>query len=72
MDAFWLIPFGIIAILFLIILYAGIKGRPLKPSDPHVLVDKPSTGPDIDESVKSRDWSTRPVGSFLDWFYGRK
>jgi len=70
MDAFWLIPVGILVIVFFWVFYAHIKKQPESPSNPRVLVDKPSNEPSMDQSTKDRDWEGRPCGSFLDWLRG--
>jgi hypothetical protein len=67
MDAFWVIPSGIVGILFIWGLYSYIKRLPESPGKSQVLVDKASDGPAVDPSVtSSRDWSERPCGSVLD------
>lgn len=71
MDVFWIIPLGIVTALFLIGFYVYINSRPLTPSDPQVLLDKPSDEPAVDEATKARDWSGRPCGAFLDWQRGK-
>jgi hypothetical protein len=66
MDAFWLIPVGIVVIAFLWGLFAYLKRQPDSSSKPRVLVDKPG-GKAVDETIKARDWSSRPCGSVMDW-----
>ena len=67
MDVFWLIPSGIVAMAFLAVFYAYIRTRPLSPSDPKVLLDKPSDEPLIDPAAMKHDWSNRPCGAFMEW-----
>jgi hypothetical protein len=71
MDVFWLIPIGIVAIVFMITFYAYIRTQPSSPSTPNVLLDKPSDESPMDQADKDRDWSGRPCGSYLDWLFGR-
>ena len=69
MDAFWVIPTGILTLGFLSLFYAYIRKCPQPPSTPRVLVDKKG-GPPVDPAIEARDWSSRPCGSFLDWLSG--
>jgi hypothetical protein len=71
MDAFWLIPSVMVAIVLLAVFYAYIRTRPLSPSTPRVLLDKSSENPPIDPAAEARDWAGRPCGSFLDWLSDR-
>lgn len=73
MDLFWLIPTGLVLIPLLLVLYVHISRRPsTPPSEPRVLVDKPSDEPLIDPATEARDWSGRPCGSYLEWLSGGK
>ncbi|HEY3856631.1 MAG TPA: hypothetical protein VGO67_19780 [Verrucomicrobiae bacterium] len=71
MDAFWLIPFGIVVIAFVVTLYAYLKTRQTPPPNPHVLLDKPPEELPPGHPSQSDHWSHRPCGSVLDWLSGR-
>jgi hypothetical protein len=70
MDAFWVIPVGIIAIIATWWFVAALTRRNAQPSPPHVLVDKESAQQPLDPA-QSRDFAERPCGSFMDWIAGR-
>lgn len=67
MDAFWVIPTGIVGVIFCWALYAYIRRLPERDSPPNVVLDKPRTEPLVDPSAEGKDWEHRPAGSFLDW-----
>ena len=66
MDVFWLIPVGIAVVIFFGAFCSIMRKRPILHGTPHILVDKPSAA-EIDESIKSRDWSSEPSGSYMKW-----
>jgi hypothetical protein len=72
MDAFWLIPVGMIGGAIMALLYLAIRNRPIAPSTPNVVLDKPADQPAVDPAEKARDWQGRPCGSYLDALNGRK
>jgi hypothetical protein len=67
MDAFWVIPIGIVAIIILACLIWYLMRQPESPTDPNVLLDKTAEAPPVDQATKNRDWSSRPCGSVMDW-----
>jgi hypothetical protein len=67
MDAFWLLPVGVVALAILAWLIAHLMKQPESPGKPHVLLDTTSDPPPVDEATRKKDWSTRPCGSVLDW-----
>jgi hypothetical protein len=71
MDLFWLIPVGTVAVILIGVFWAFIVRQPEQPSNPRVLVDKPSSEPSVDEAAKSGEWQKRPCGSFMDWLAKR-
>lgn len=67
MDAFWIIPLGIIGLAFVGALVWHLAKQPETPSNPRVLVDKPPSEPTVDKSAEGRDWVRRPYGSYVEW-----
>jgi hypothetical protein len=66
MDVFWLIPFGLVVLIFFGAFCSVMRKRHSSHATPHVLVDNPSR-PAIDESITSRDWSSKPSHSYMKW-----
>jgi hypothetical protein len=70
MDAFWLIPAMLVGMPFLWVFYVCIRRLPESPSKPQVLLHKSPGEAPVDPAEMDRDWTGRPCGSYLDWFFG--